>query len=36
MAFGAWGLIYGIIQALMTAVNMGTVNAVRDCAVELW
>jgi len=28
MVFGAWGLIYGIIQALMTAVNMGTLNAV--------
>ncbi len=28
MIFGAWGLIYGIIQALMTAVNMGSLNAV--------
>jgi len=28
MVFGAWGLIYGIIQALMTAVNMGSLNAV--------
>jgi hypothetical protein len=28
MIFGAWGLIYAIIQVLMTAVNMGTVNAV--------
>jgi hypothetical protein len=28
MVFGAWGLIYAIIQALMTAVNMGSINAV--------
>ena len=28
MVFGAWGLIYAIIQALMTAVNMGSLNAV--------
>jgi len=28
MVFGAWGLLYGIIQALMTAVNMGSLNAV--------
>jgi len=28
MVFGAWGLIYGIIQALMTAVNMGSLNTV--------
>ncbi len=28
MVFGAWGVIYGIIQALMTAVNMGSLNAV--------
>jgi hypothetical protein len=28
MVFGAWGLIYGIIQALMKAVNMGSLNAV--------
>jgi len=28
MVFGAWGLIYGIIQALMTAVNMGSLDAV--------
>lgn len=28
MVFGAWGLLYGIIQALMTAVNMGSMNAV--------
>lgn len=28
MVFGAWGLIYAIIQALMTAVNMGSMNAV--------
>ena len=28
MVFGAWGLIYGIIQALMTAVNMRSLNAV--------
>jgi len=28
MVFGAWGLIYAIIQALMSAVNMGTVNTV--------
>jgi len=28
MVFGAWGLIYGILQALMTAVNMGSLNAV--------
>src|SRR6516165_12800884 len=27
MVFGAWGLIYGILQALMTAVNMGSLNA---------
>jgi len=28
MIFGAWGLIYAILQALMTAVNMGSLNAV--------
>ena len=28
MVFGAWGVLYGIIQALMTAVNMGSLNAV--------
>ena len=28
MVFGAWGLIYAILQALMTAVNMGSLNAV--------
>jgi hypothetical protein len=28
MVFGAWGLIYAIIQALMTAVNMGSMNVV--------
>ncbi len=28
MIFGAWGLIYAILQALMTAVNMGSMNAV--------
>ena len=28
MVFGAWGLIYAIIQALMSAVNMGSLNAV--------
>lgn len=28
MVFGAWGLLYGIIQALMTAVNMGSLNTV--------
>jgi hypothetical protein len=28
MVFGAWGLIYGVLQALMTAVNMGSLNAV--------
>lgn len=28
MVFGAWGLLYGIIQALMSAVNMGSLNAV--------
>jgi 2C-methyl-D-erythritol 2,4-cyclodiphosphate synthase len=29
-------LIYAIIQALMTAVNMAAINAVRDGAAELW
>jgi len=28
MIFGAWGLIYAILQALMTAVNMGSLSAV--------
>jgi hypothetical protein len=28
MVFGAWGLIYAILQALMSAVNMGSLNAV--------
>jgi hypothetical protein len=28
MVFGSWGLIYAILQALMTAVNMGSMNAV--------
>jgi len=28
MVFGAWGLIYAILQALMTAVNMGSLSAV--------
>ena len=28
MVFGAWGLIYAIIQALMSAVNLGSMNAV--------
>ena len=28
MVFGAWGLIYAILQALMTAVNMGSISAV--------
>jgi hypothetical protein len=28
MIFGAWGLIYAILQALMSAVNMGSLSAV--------
>jgi hypothetical protein len=28
MVFGSWGLIYAILQALMSAVNMGSMNAV--------
>lgn len=28
MVFASWGVIYGIIQALMTAVNMGSLEAV--------